>query len=672
MKPTTTQNRSVSKTKRHWAAKLRRQRGIALLMTLLLLSLVSLLGLAMVLGVNSDMLINGYYGNYRGSFYAADSGLNIARQSVLNSMQASVSTTPCVAWGAGAGTGCTSDPLSSFNGTTVMSNLKTTYGSFSSVNSSGSWPGSFAIVNNDTSCNQVTAVTGSPAVGSTYTDTANPSDPLNGLPDSYTYTYNYTICSTGRAQSLQQVLVKESGSFIINVQAQTAGSPPKPTSFAAFGAFIDNFSSCQGPLVYGTVSGPMFTNGSWNWGSGGSYIYTDPVGQHGANASYWFGSTCKQSSAPSYTYNKQTIKPTFQQGFTPGASQAPLPSNDFSQKWAVLDGKGCGEGGTTCGSSTPPSPTNSDLNQYLKNINGTSYPTTGTTSGVYLPYCTGSGCANPNTVNGGGIYVEGSAAISLSIGNDGASPTPHLTQTYTIVQGSTTTKITTNIGANTTTVVSGSKTLNLTGVPQNLTGSTPSPATMLYVNGTVTGLTGPGQGQAGIQDYSQITISAASDINVTGDLVYAHKPVDTSDNLIANSDFNQTLGLFTSNGNIVLKSPYSNGNLETDASLAAINVTCPGGSSSCGFATTGSGHTSCGGYQVCTWTIIGGRIESSAHGVSIQQANTYFDRRYTTRAGFAPPWFPSTTIDGSAGITALAPKITVSQPQRLSWVSYPQ
>ena len=61
-------------------------RGVALVITLLLLFLMSALGLAAVLTSSSDLMINGYYGNYRGSFYAADSGLNIARQS----MQASI------------------------------------------------------------------------------------------------------------------------------------------------------------------------------------------------------------------------------------------------------------------------------------------------------------------------------------------------------------------------------------------------------------------------------------------------------------------------------------------------------------------------------------------------------------------------------------------------------
>ena len=38
------------------------------------------MSLTMVLAVSSESLINGYYGRYRGSFYAADSGVAAARQ----------------------------------------------------------------------------------------------------------------------------------------------------------------------------------------------------------------------------------------------------------------------------------------------------------------------------------------------------------------------------------------------------------------------------------------------------------------------------------------------------------------------------------------------------------------------------------------------------------------
>jgi hypothetical protein len=496
--------------------------------------------------------------------------------------------------------------------------------------------------------------------------------------DSYTYRYNYTICTTGRAQSLQQVLVKESGSVVVNIQAKTSTKTDHTVSFAAFGIFIDQFNQCKGPLVPGTMTGPVFTNGSWNFGTGGAYIYTDPVGQHNDNVSYWFGSTCKQSPTNNYTYKSQTIKPTFQQGLNRSQPLADLPGNDFSQQWAVMDGKGCGEGTSTCGVSTPPAPTHSDMNNALMDVKKNKYPTSGASSGVFMPFCTTS-CptgVTPYTVTGGGIYVEGDASVSLSIGKDASN---NLTQTYTIKQGSTTTTITTNIGANTTIINSGSNTVNLTGVPQNLAGATASPATMVYVNGDVTGLTGPGQGKAGVQDYVQMTIAAAGDISITGDLIYAHPPVtkDTSDTLIANQydsgghqtagDFNSVLGIFTSKGNINLNSPYSNNNLETDASLAAINADSSwcDDHGKCGFATPS-------GSSVDTWTIVGGRIESFAHGVSISQGNTYFDRRFTAKAGFAPPWFPSTTMPLNQTDVPETPDVLASPPQRLSWVTYPQ
>jgi len=634
-----------------------REHGIALFTTLLLLSLVSLLALAMMLTVNSDMMINGYYGNFRSSFYAADSGLNVARQALMNNFNASVNMTPCVGWGTGAASGCTTDPLSGTNAGSVLSTVKSSYSSFAAMNPSGSWPGSFEIVDNSsgsTPCvNALAAATGYPQTHVNAT---------SGLIDSYTYRFNYTLCSTGRAQSLQQVMVKESGSLVMMVQAQTTTSQQAQVSFAAFGAFINNYPPCLGPLIPGTMTGPMFTNGAWQFMTGGSYIFTDPVGQANSKADYYFGSNCIQSATSSYTYGGQTIRPTFQGGLNLNQPAVSLPPNSFSQKWAVLDGKGCGEGGTTCGTTAPPAPTNSDLNAHLKNISGTSYPTGGASSGVYLPYCTTgmTGCSAPNTVNGGGIYVEGSANVTMSIGTDSHG---NQTQIYSIAQGSTTTTITTNIGANTTTVVSGGTTLNLTGVPENLNGAAASPATMLYVNGNVNSLSGTGQGVPAVQDHSQVTIAANGNVNITGDVIYAHEPVtmNTANTLVSGNDYNQVLGVFTATGNIQLSSPYSNKNLQVDGSLAAIGSSCA--SNSCGFTVSGS---------INTFNNVGGQIQGNIFSASMQTENTYFDRRFTSKPGFAPPWFPSTTLPLVDITNAAAPLVTVSQPQRLSWVSYPQ
>src|ERR1700739_3620396 len=69
------------------------QRGAALIIALLLLLLLTGMTVAMVLSTSSDMLINGYYRNCRGSFYAADSGLTIARQDLVNNLLGSVPST---------------------------------------------------------------------------------------------------------------------------------------------------------------------------------------------------------------------------------------------------------------------------------------------------------------------------------------------------------------------------------------------------------------------------------------------------------------------------------------------------------------------------------------------------------------------------------------------------
>jgi hypothetical protein len=183
---------------------------------------------------------------------------------------------------------------------------------------------------------------------------------------------------------------------------------------------------------------------------------------------------------------------------------------------------------------------------------------------------------------------------------------------------------------------------------------------MLYVDGTISSLSGPGQGQPAIQDGSQISIAANGDVDITGDVIYKHEPVtlDTANTLVPGNDYNQVLGVFTATGNIVLSSPYANNNLEVDGSLAAIGQNCA--SRSCGFTVTG---------YINTFNNVGGQIQYNIFGANMSTENTYFDRRFTSRPGFAPPWFPSTTV--SQADNALAPRVT-SSFQRKNWLASPQ
>ena len=643
----------------------RNERGVALLIALLLLSLMSLMGLVLALGANSDMLINGYYGNYRGAFYAADSGLTVLRSQLINQISLNVNTTACADWGPMQAPPCNVAPLSATAATaaaTVALNyLQTSYAGFTSLNTGQagtSWPESFAIAGTSTCTNSFAPIANQP------TATASQDPNRAGQFTAYKYVFAYNVCAIGRAGAVQQARTSETGTIAITIQANSNNQIPIPIPLSTFGLFINNYSPCFGPMAPGVTTGPTFTNGSFEfmdwWGS---YTFTDPLTQQGANAYYWVGGNCIASP----TTNYGDINPIYMGGFKLGQPAAPLPPDSYSQAWAVLDSQGCGEGLNVCGNPTSPSPpavTSANLNAALKDISGAAYPPGGASTGVYLPYSCASG---PCTVNGGGIYVEGNAGILLSIGADAAN---NPTQTYTITTSDgTVTTITTDIAANTTTVSSGGNTKILHGVFQNRQGVSPGPATMLYVDGNITGLSGPGQGQPSVQDGAQISIVAGQnpntgtngDINVTGDIIYKSEPVtlNTANSLIPGNDHNQVIGLFTATGNIILGTSYPNQNLQVDATLASIGSNCA--PNSCGDLSSTYINT----------VTSGGQMQGNIFGASISNWNTYYDRRFTTRPGFGPPWFPDTMVSVADIYSASAPTVTATT-QRLSWMASPQ
>src|SRR5438034_5864630 len=278
------------------------ERGVALVFMLLLLSLTTALGLGMYVSANSDLMINGFYRNFHGSFYGADSGLNVARAQLLNRVVSAVPMTFAV------------PPIASpaTVATNAASYLTTNYGNFVALNAgqaANSWREQFKISN----------VTFALAPGSPTVTTRDGS----GNPTGYNYIYNYSLTSMGAAQGTEQASVSESGSLILNIAAQATANRQ---SFASFGTFVDNYPPCLGWLVPGTMTGPMFTNGAWQFTTG-SYIFTDGVGQANANADFWFGARCIQSPTSSYKKGSQTIKPTFQGGFNLGQPTVALPPN---------------------------------------------------------------------------------------------------------------------------------------------------------------------------------------------------------------------------------------------------------------------------------------------------------------------------------------------------------
>lgn len=624
------------------------ERGVALLASLLLLLLMTGLSVAMVMSVRSDLLVNGYYRNFRGSFYAADSGLNIARQAIVNQIAADLAT---------LGPGYnpqTTVPLSVTEDSAIQSLISSTYGggyqSINTGNASNSWPAKYKITN----------------VSFTYSQCI----PLNatgtclapvGSPTGYRYIFNYSMTAVGAGQGSfgsnpsESTTVTDNGSVFVNASGAGASTL---TNFAAFGMFIDQYNVCDGTtLVPGTISGPVFTNGSWNFGTSGKYIFTDPVGQNGANAGYQFNSGCDQVAGPSDQKGGTTIAPTFQNGFKLNQPKIPLPPNDYNQERAVLDSTGTS--GTQVGKQ--------DLNANLRDAIGNPYPKSGASSGVFLPYSVDS--KGNKTFTGGGIYVEGNAQITLSPGANGTA------QVYTIVQNGVTTTVTVDgggrtDGTGTTTITTGGLTQVINGVPvlkDPATGNITGDDTMLYVNGNITGLSGPGEGVPAIQNGTALTITAAGSVTITGDILYKTEPVTLTqtqttdpvtgqtitlpaDTLLPNNNTGQSLGIFTASGNINLKNGQADGNLEIDASMATISQ-------------GGSGGLTNTGNLINTLTIVGGRIQNTIQNINTTTRNVFFDRRYGQ--GFSPPWFPSTSVTIAPG----TPPTFTTSVSRTQWIN---
>src|SRR5208282_3633214 len=140
--------------------------------------------------------------------------------------------------------------------TTALNNVLASYGGFNALSNGGSqnsWPASFELSSASTFA---PATNGTP---SAQCGTAS-SSPC-------TYIFKYNLVVVGKSTGPQQVQTSEAGFLTITVYAGSAssGTSTVTTSFSSFGAFISNFSANTAPLVYGTITGPQFTNGSWNF-----------------------------------------------------------------------------------------------------------------------------------------------------------------------------------------------------------------------------------------------------------------------------------------------------------------------------------------------------------------------------------------------------------------------
>jgi hypothetical protein len=666
-------------------------RGVALIITLLILMLLVAMTLAMTITVTSDTIVNKYYRNARASFYAGDSGVNIARQYMINQIVNSISYS--------ANYTTATAPISSTATATVLSNTISQFGSPTSIDGglgTGSWPSSFQIEQSYTGAVGTTlpATTPTPACSVIYSGTPTNQSPYTcaNLPTgngvaitgyTYTYTIPYAITAVGQSLANEQQVIEDEGTITLNINEGNA--PDTQMSFAAFGTFIDSYPICSSPFAPGTLTGRFFTNGAWTF-EPGTYTFTGALGSVSTQFGNQFSKSCTDSTTEPQKSGSQTISPSFQSTVTLGATPIPLPANDFAQKEAVVDGVG----NQWVQDNYSTAQQDAAMNAALKTVDGnaTPYPVNGTTnSGVYMAYSqqTVNGVTT-NTMTGGGIYVEGNASaveLAAATGTNGDSE-----EVYTITQGTSVTTVTTDLTALRTTVSStiGGNTTStvINGVPENFSTGTETPATMLYVDGNIgnsstTGLSGPesanGAASTGpaIQNGAQITITAAGTIDVTGSILYATEPVTETQSQSVSSSLTTTaccsgdpadtlipyanpptgvLGLFTATGDIAEYNQQTNTNIEIDAALAMIS-------------TGGTGGWINDGNTIGTITVVGGRVANKAKMCNCSTRNIYFDQRFAN-GNFAPPWFPSTTISQSNSLSVNSVTPTF---QRTLWLS---
>src|SRR5262249_9070827 len=296
----------------------------------------------------------------RGAFYASDSGANVVRQAMVNGINAQI----VGGWGPGAA------PLPAGAEGTVRTNVWNAYGNGVTTQLNGgasanSWPEQVTLAAQPTLTLTAPGCTLINGTGTCAAPTWNANAPVTG----YKYVYTYSMSVVGQSQGTEAATVNDSGTITFNATMQPA--QPQQVKFSAWGMFIDQYKLCSGDLVPGTITGPTFTNGAWNFSASGPYEFTDQVQSVSTQAGY-NNSGCVASSALS----ANGITPKFDAGFVMGAKPIPLPQDSFNQKQAVIDGIGL----------TSTAPSNAQLNAALKDASGKPYPAGGTSTGVFLPY----------------------------------------------------------------------------------------------------------------------------------------------------------------------------------------------------------------------------------------------------------------------------------------------
>ncbi|WP_309570225.1 DUF4900 domain-containing protein [Deinococcus sp.] len=321
------------------------------------------------------------------------------------------------------------------------------------------------------------------------------------------YLVDYVVASSG-----------QQGDYLrnVNVQGYVAMLLGK-TPLNAFLVMANDGGSVQGNF-FGTgmnYDGPVHINQNWMFAgtpifSMGATTSASSVKMYNCNTSTWQAVTTQSNNCTTPNWGGV--------GLAYSKPNVPLPANAFSQARAAL--------GLDATNTTSPN-TSARCTALGLSSSCSSVPT-----GVYTP------------VNGG-IYIQGDAAVTLSVAS------PNNSQVYTIVQGSTTSVLKADPLTGVTTITKNGGAATTLSTPLN---------GQLYVEGTITSLSGPArtgtlpnplpsnngvptQIPPAIATSTRLNIAAATDIVVQGDVTY-------QDNPATNSGAKNVLALLAGTGNL--------------------------------------------------------------------------------------------------------------------------
>ena len=665
------------------------ERGIALITALMISAILLALGMAVVMSATSDTATTRSQRVGEQSFFAADAGVAIARRALATALQEEIKK---------------------------IQEGKATYGEngfyrIGPARSPGEFPDVQVLPDPDLEPNHpfYENVYKRAQQLATYSKRDERLGELNGTsfaaefrpltgtvglgpvndPSTATETavLRYTVEVTGRTEAGGRATIIESGLMSTNILLTNTAAPgqERDFSFSGFGAFFDNGDTlANSALAGGTFSGIVHTNTHLAFQSSRDVIFRNVVSQVDNYIRY---------DSLEFSKGHRSIPDTDIKGIDISSegynrvNRVPLPDNNYSQEYAVINATGI--------TALNPDGSPVDPPAKLPRRDGDLLPIFGLLgrvtpealavnlrdasnkeplillgqlkSGVYIS------SADGNNISGAGIYVQGDAA-DIQLTTSGTDQVYVITQKFLL--GSQTTTITVSPSKNQTTIRTGSQTRTFSGIPMDkFKSKSPQPAVSLFVNGSINSLRGGTDGTTrnpAIAPDTRLTITAQRDITITGDLKYANSVVNSDGTPVSNlGSIKNVLGIFTNDGNVNLapnKSYVSSGlSLEINAAIVAFNSSIANdllrieGS----IVYTGGEKPDNGD----RWKLVGSRVQSKINNIGYANRDIFFDVRYSG-GKFAPPFFPGTVYDlgeeeveGEIGIT----KIDSASPSSVTW-----